>query len=283
MKSWNDFCSFINRFEWFFYFFLFLFLSSTTRRTNLLFRLHCVFCAHKNHLGSHIFSKGGGRGNEHNKEPWKNCEIKVTVEEILTSLNAISMSFKAFKIVQCEKSEAALIPFLKALKKHTAQKKWKNETRRKTWSNPYQLSIKHFEDVISIFLPFFFSPSQLYDRFLDNFSDFKCLDNANALQPHILFQFYLFFSFLNFFFSFLTSKFECFLDEMEMDDDMSFWRGDDLVAAWSIYFTVFSVWDAWQVILILFWVWTQVCSWIWFDVFEWSFNWKFENFFKKFK
>lgn len=73
--------------------------------------------------------------------------------EILTSLNAISMSFRAFKLYnESSHPELFLIPFLKAPKRVEKTGEHKRKTTREHRGNSYQLSIKHFSnDVISIF------------------------------------------------------------------------------------------------------------------------------------
>lgn len=131
-------------------------------------------------------------GNERNKEPWKMVKSEIK-REILTSLNAISMSFWAFKLYN-EWSRSDTL--LKGIKKaQRGKKRTKEKKKKKTRRISYQPSIKHLENVISIF----FFP-QLYDRFFDNFSDFKCFDNVNL---HIL-LFLPFLSLVKTFFSFIS-------------------------------------------------------------------------------
>lgn len=126
------------------------------------------------------FPKASSReGNKRNKEPWKMMKSR---EKNLHIFNAISMSFWAFKLYnEWSRSDTLLRGIKKAQREKNAQKK-----DEKTWRISYQPSIKHLENVISIFVFF----PQLHDRFFDNFSDFKCFDNVKL---RISFYFYLFF------------------------------------------------------------------------------------------
>ena len=124
-----------------------------------------------------------------------------------------------FKHLNCTMSETDLIPFSKALKsaKKNAQKKWK-ERGEKDMKN--SLSAIN-QNISKMSLAFFCFSLQLYDRFFDNFSDFKCLDNVISLS-FISFYFFTFFSVPrqenDFLLVSLMSSFECSCYVRETDD-----------------------------------------------------------------
>lgn len=141
-----------------------------------------------------------------------------------------------FEHLNCTMSEADLIPFLKALKKsaerkkaHKRKKRRRRRRRKKTWGNPYQPSIKHLENVISISS----SPN-----FTTAFLTISQILNVLIMSSSISFYFYLFFclSCRRYFFSLqflLISSFECSCYVSEMDDVPFWW-----VLKWLINLTI---------------------------------------------
>lgn len=108
--------------------------------------------------------------------------------EILTSLNAISMSLWAFKFNKEWNRSDTLLEGIKNAQSEEGSAHKANDMRI-----PYHLSIKHLEDVISIFLfSLFFLPPTLRPLFFDNFSDFKRSDNVIS-SSSISFYFFTFF------------------------------------------------------------------------------------------
>lgn len=96
-------------------------------------------------------------------------------KEILTSLNAISMSLWAFKFnKEWNRSDT----LLKGIKK--AQSKEGNAHKANDIRIPYHLSIKHLEDVISIF--FFSSFPRLYNHFFLTISQILNVQIMSSFQ-----------------------------------------------------------------------------------------------------